>query len=145
MNHIKKYLIPFIHEEHGATAIEFGMISMIFITFVFGVMEAGRVMWTYNALQYGVENAARYALVNEDASESEILAVATTSMTDMHVSDSSFSGTALVEEQGGKDFIKITGSYTYNPAIIGFLPASWTNIDLQANVSQPLNFVEEEE
>ena len=45
----------------GTTAIEFALTAPVFFLLVFGIVEAGRLMWTQVALQHGVEMAARCA------------------------------------------------------------------------------------
>lgn len=146
MTDSKKNIIwHYARNQDGATAVEFALISMVFIFFVFGIMEAGRVMWTYNALQYGIENAARFALVTEDATETQVLDVAREGLTDMHIATPPFAGVVSYVTEDGQDFVRITGTYTYTPYSLAFMPESWSEITLTGEVNQPLNFIEEDE
>jgi Flp pilus assembly protein TadG len=45
--------------QHGAAAVEAALTLPTLFLFSFGIMTTGRAMWTQNALQYAVENAAR--------------------------------------------------------------------------------------
>ncbi|MGH6794891.1 MAG: TadE/TadG family type IV pilus assembly protein [Methylocella sp.] len=49
--------------NRGATAVEFALIGPSLVLLLFGTIEGGRMLWTQNALQYAVEQAARYAVV----------------------------------------------------------------------------------
>lgn len=48
----------------GATAVEFAFIASPLILMLLGIVDGGRMLWTQNALQYAVEQAARCAAVN---------------------------------------------------------------------------------
>jgi hypothetical protein len=62
----------------GNTAIEFAFVLPVLLLFIIGIMECGRVLWTQNALNYAVEEAARCAGVNSSlcGSTSQIQAFA---------------------------------------------------------------------
>jgi len=51
-------------ERTGNTAVEFAIILPAFLSVFLGIMEFGRLMWTKNALNYSVEEAARCAAIN---------------------------------------------------------------------------------
>lgn len=46
-------------DDRGATAIEFGMVAVPFFLFAFAIMGVGLQFFTINALEHGVESAAR--------------------------------------------------------------------------------------
>lgn len=46
-------------DRAGVTMLEFALLLPIFVLLVAGVAELGRVMWAQNALQHGVQMAAR--------------------------------------------------------------------------------------
>ena len=46
-------------DERGATAVEFGMVAAPFFVFAFAIMGIGLQFFTINALEHGVESAAR--------------------------------------------------------------------------------------
>jgi len=51
-------------DRAGATTVEFALVGLLFFALILGVIEIGRVLWTYNALHYAVQQAARCASVN---------------------------------------------------------------------------------
>jgi Flp pilus assembly protein TadG len=58
----------FREDKSGAAAVEFAFVGLALIFLLFGVVECGRMLWTQNALQYAVEQAARCAIVNTTTS-----------------------------------------------------------------------------
>ena len=51
-------------DRGGNAAIELALLLPVLLLFVLGIMECGRVLWTQNALNYAVEEAARCAGVD---------------------------------------------------------------------------------
>lgn len=49
--------------QRGATAVEFGIIAVLFFTLFFGIIEAGRFFYLYNTVQEVTRCAARAAAV----------------------------------------------------------------------------------
>jgi Flp pilus assembly protein TadG len=54
----------FARDTAGNPAVEFGLLLPALLTFVFGIAEGGRLLWTVNALHYSVQEAARCASIN---------------------------------------------------------------------------------
>lgn len=50
--------------EAGAAAIEYALILPAVLLFVIGIMDVGRLMWTYTTLYRAAEAAARCAAIN---------------------------------------------------------------------------------
>jgi Flp pilus assembly protein TadG len=48
----------------GSVAVEFGFVFPVLLVFVLGVMECGRLFWTYTTLYRATEAAARCGAVN---------------------------------------------------------------------------------
>jgi Flp pilus assembly protein TadG len=52
-----------LSRSDGTAAVEFAILMPVFLTFLLGIVEFGRLMWTQAALQFAVEAAARcYAI-----------------------------------------------------------------------------------
>ncbi len=64
------------HGSEGATAVEFALITPIFLVFVYGLLEFGRVLFTMAVLFFAAEEASRYSIVNYTATTTEIRQVA---------------------------------------------------------------------
>ena len=71
----KRFRLPgslgrFIHDRHGATAIEFAIVVGPFIFLVGGIIEVGLMLFTEYALQNAVQDAARQIQVGNVRSAS---------------------------------------------------------------------------
>jgi Flp pilus assembly protein TadG len=52
--------------RNGAAAVEFAIIAPALVMLLLGIMETGRAMWTQNALNFAVEQAARCAAIDQN-------------------------------------------------------------------------------
>lgn len=61
----------------GVATVEFAIVSMVFLTLLFGILEIGRLMYVYNSLQEVTRRAAREATVRwiDDQAEVKTLAL----------------------------------------------------------------------
>jgi len=55
----------------GASAAEFGIVLPLFLLFLFGIIDVGRWLWTYNHLEKAAQMGARMAVVTNAASGTE--------------------------------------------------------------------------
>jgi Flp pilus assembly protein TadG len=58
------------HSQRGAVALEFGLAFLFFFALLYGVMEFGRIVASYNILSGAAREGARYAIVHGSASGS---------------------------------------------------------------------------
>ena len=102
-----------VHSDRGATAVEFALVAPIFLIFVIGIIDLGRLFYIKNVMQSTVEQSARYAMVNPSASQSALEAYANTRATSL------FSGITFVADAPGTDVVNsinyrtITASYAF--------------------------------
>ncbi len=54
--------------ERGAALVEFAIVSTVFLSVMFGVIEFGRLFWTHNALRDAARRGVRYAAVRKNDS-----------------------------------------------------------------------------
>ena len=122
-------LMHFIRARRGAVAIEFALGLPIFLAMVYGVFEFVRIFWTQNTMEFAVQEAARYTIVNPKASNVEIAAIVQEKAVGLDVAritvkvvfeaDSTGTGSA-----GANGFVNITGIYKYTPVIPLVLPVA---------------------
>lgn len=61
--------------QRGATAIEFALVLVIFLTFLLAVVDFGRLLFTWNAAIEATRAGARYAVVcDSTANQAAVLA-----------------------------------------------------------------------
>lgn len=129
---LKKYL----HEEDGATAVEFGIVSILFLSFLFGIVETARIMWTWNGLQYAVGQAARYALTQDDPVSADVTDYTQTSLASMQVSPDPLVVTVTRTSVDGNDMIEVSSSYELD--LLLPLPGNLQSITLNNRASLAL-------
>jgi Flp pilus assembly protein TadG len=135
-----KMLLKYIRDEKGATAVEFGMVAILFVGFLFGVIELSRVYWTMNTLQYAIEDTARYALVNEDATDSDLQDYAAEKMAGINVDTEDLTVTTSQTTISGITFIEVNGSYNFTtlvPAISDEDDDGFADVTLTAQARMP--------
>ena len=102
-----------VHNEHGATAVEFALVAPIFLIFVIGIIDLGRLFYIKNVMQFSVEQASRYAIVNPSVTDTALEAYADAKAIPM------FNGITFDADAPGTDVVSsiyyrtITGSYTF--------------------------------
>jgi Flp pilus assembly pilin Flp len=57
-----------VRDERGATAAEFGLVALVFVSLIIGSIDLSRQIWEVNTTKTAVREAARLAAVNEMAS-----------------------------------------------------------------------------
>ena len=55
--------------EKGQALVEFAMVALLFFTLVFGIIEFGRALWTWNTIVQATRAGARYAAVEIPTSD----------------------------------------------------------------------------
>jgi Flp pilus assembly protein TadG len=55
---------PSLFHQRGNVAIEYGLVLPVMLLFILGIVDTGRLLWTYTTLQRAVEAAARCGVVN---------------------------------------------------------------------------------
>jgi len=59
-------------ESRGSAMIEFGFLCPVLFTILLGIIEAGRMFYVRQSLEYATEQAARYYMVTPGAAESDV-------------------------------------------------------------------------
>ena len=63
-----------MRKQLGATTVEFALVLMIFLTFLLGVLDFGRMLWTWNAANEATRWGARVAVVCDVDNDAFVLA-----------------------------------------------------------------------
>jgi Flp pilus assembly protein TadG len=54
-----------VRDEHGGPAAEFGLVLPLVIIFLLGIIDVGRLMWTWNTAEKATQMGVRYAVVTD--------------------------------------------------------------------------------
>lgn len=57
-------------QPRGATTVEFALVLLVFLTFLLGVVDFSRMLFTWNAANEATRAGARYAVVCDDTANS---------------------------------------------------------------------------
>ncbi|AOY91445.1 pilus assembly protein TadE [Cupriavidus sp. USMAA2-4] len=84
--------------QRGATAVEFALVSLIFFSVVLGILEFGRVLYTWNAVAEATRWGARQAVVCGQGSASVLarMQLIVPSLTTSNVSVQWYDGSGAV-------------------------------------------------
>ncbi len=130
---LKKYA----HKKDGATAVEFAIVAVLFITFMIGIFETGRALWIMNRMQFAVETATRTALTNVDITDGEIEDIIDDQMQRANVSMANITVTVNNPTAGGILFKEVIAVYDFQ-TLTGYLPGDWGNFDVTSTSRIPL-------
>lgn len=97
----------------GAVAVEFAMISLVLLTALLGVFEAGRAMWVVHTLQRATEDAARLAFTG--ATDAQIDAAVSEGLADLD--EDSVGKSIAAETVDGVSYKTITASFDFKPLL----------------------------
>lgn len=67
-----KKVIPECARQNGAAAVEFALIVMLFFALLIGIVEFGRVLFTWNSAAEATRRGARIAVVTDPANQATI-------------------------------------------------------------------------
>jgi Flp pilus assembly protein TadG len=59
LSRVRRVLRGFRRDDHGVTAIEFGLVAMPFFALLFAIIETALTFWTTQVLETAVSNASR--------------------------------------------------------------------------------------
>lgn len=132
LSDIFKCLRRINRDERGAIIVEFAILAPIFLIMVIGIIDFGRLFWIKSTMQFAVEETARYAMVNSDATTDDLEAYAEGEASTL----SGITFTASTSTSDGINFRTISASYSYS-FMIPIIPIG--NITLAAKSSTPVS------
>ncbi len=110
-------------DRNGTTAVEFAMLAPVLFSLIFGAIEFGRFLWTLEALNYAVQEAARCWVVQPDgkcATSTAVQSFAVGAAPQLGFAASDF--TVSVASCGHK----VVGSHRFQFIATGLIPFSPT-------------------
>ena len=115
------HLIRLIRNRRGAAAVEFAMLSTVYLTMLLGVVEVGRYVADKQDLMSAVHTTGRYAIVHGSSSSSPATAATLEQMVGNHlmlVSSSAVTATASFSPNNNPGSnVTISASYTWKPLV----------------------------
>ncbi|TVQ83504.1 MAG: pilus assembly protein [Micavibrio sp.] len=131
IRNIKQRMKRFARNENGATAVEFALVSVLFLSVVFAIMEFGRFFWISHQFQFAVEDTTRSAAVRGDMSPQDIEEAITEKMSLTGINAAALNINVAETQISGVNFIEVTGHYDFKP----FLPVPGLSDILTVNAA----------
>lgn len=60
------------NSQKGQTLVEFALAVMLFLTMLFGIIEFGRALWTWNTIVQATRAGARFAVTSDPTNDAAI-------------------------------------------------------------------------
>lgn len=133
-----KRMAGFFRRDDGVAAVEFALVSSLFLTFVVGVYAVGLYFLTWNRLQYGTELATRYAAVHDDATTSDLEGIITDSLSTVTDDIATLVIDVADTTSNGISFREVTSSYTFSWNL-PFIPAEMNSLTIEASSRTAIN------
>jgi Flp pilus assembly protein TadG len=121
--------------QSGGAFIEFAIAGPVVLLAVMGCLEFGRYFWIRNTLEYAVEEAGRYAILNKTATESDIQTQVRSKV--MGVDPSTISVSVVSTTGTNVTYKTITATSTGVSLVSGFLPMRTLALSAQTRVPVP--------
>lgn len=117
-----------MNRQGGAAVVEFALVVILLIMLLFGMIELGRALFTWNSAVDATRRGARIASIAAVGDKNTVLAEMRLSMPELTAADvnleysidGNFPGAACV--RGTCRFVRVSVNYVFVPAIF-FLPA----------------------
>lgn len=111
MGRFSAALKRFCGNSDGAAAVEFALVSMGFLTMLVFIYVAGLYFITFNCLQYGTEDAARYASIHEDATDGDLRDIVEDRFSLIPIDESELDVVLTDTSSNGVDFKEVQATY----------------------------------
>lgn len=118
----------------GQSLVEFGLILLPFLMVFIGLFDVGRAIYAYNTVANAAREAARYAIVDQTASEVQQVAVDSAAGLGLTLADVTYTSCAVKFCQ-----VTVTVSWDYTP--ITPLIADAFNPVISSTASMPIEVV----
>jgi Flp pilus assembly protein TadG len=124
---------PSFHDDSGATAVEFAIVSSVFITLVLGVFWIGWGLYCGADVRHAIERASRLYLSTPQASDQQFEAAVGASLTAVPLSDIGFSITKPTIS--GAAVAQIAWTYHYTVTVPFIQPVV---MDMSSQILAPI-------
>jgi Flp pilus assembly protein TadG len=128
-------------DRAGTAALEFAIAGPVVLLALIGCLEFGRYYWVRNTLEHAIEEAARYVILNKNASDADIQAQVRSKVSGIDPEKI----TVAVTPVPGSNVTFKTITATVDNAdsslsmITGFLPVKSLKLTAQTRIPVPTN------
>lgn len=87
MKPIAQHASAFAHDCRAATAVEFAVVSTVFLTFIMAIAYLGLMLFTFAGVHWAVEDASRVATINTAATQTQLQTAINNDLTSIGLPD----------------------------------------------------------
>ena len=111
--------------QSGQAIVEGALVMLVFLTITFGLMDFGRMVWSYTMISHGAREATRYAMVRgtssgHAATKSQIQGIVTSRSPGLDTSNTT-SDVTFTPDQSPGSTVKVVVTYNFYP-IAPYIP-----------------------
>ena len=121
-----------LRDDRGSVVVEFAILAPVFLIFIVGIIDFGRLFWIKSTMQFAVEQTSRYAMVNPNATTAALETYASSEASTL----SGITFTATTSTISGMNFRTIEATYVFS-FLIPAIPIG--DITLAAKSATPVN------
>jgi Flp pilus assembly protein TadG len=112
------------HRFRGQAMVEFAIVGSIFFMLIFGVIEGGRLLFTYHQINHAAREGARFAVANGsangNATDAQILSYIQGRTTGILLTSNNLTVSKLDGGNGPRQRVEVTIDYDFDP-IVGLI------------------------
>lgn len=124
----------FRRDEGGASAVEFAIVSPIFLALLYGVFQVGWALHCASSVRYALEESARAVMLDENFSSGAVEAKMRARLT--AIANPAIQVALSTEERTGMELVHLNATYVHE-MVIPFLPPYEVTFNQQASVARP--------
>lgn len=124
----------FRRDEGGASAVEFAIVSPVFLALLYGLFQVGWALHCASSVRYALEESARSVMLDENFSSGAVEAMMRARLTD--IANPEIQVDLSTEEQTGVELVHLHATYVHE-MVIPFLPSYEVTFNQQASVARP--------
>lgn len=131
---MNRFRIPFLRrarDPSGSVAVEFALLLPVYIAFMFGIIEYGRMIWIRNSMEFATEQAARYGAITSGATTATIITYAGTQLIGIDSSTVTFTVPTFTSTT-----VQVRGTHVFSTVISAYVPVPVPTITVNATISK---------
>ena len=127
-------------KQKGSVVVEASLTFLIFIVLILGIMDFGRIIWTYTTIAEGAREATRYAIVHgassgHQATVADIQGIVTSRTIGLSAADLTTTVTFTPDQTAGST-AKVAITYNFRP-VAPYIPSG--TISLKSTSQMVIN------
>jgi Flp pilus assembly protein TadG len=132
MNRSRNPYIRCTRNSSGSVAVEFALLLPVYIAFIFGIIEFGRMIWIRNTMEFAAEQAARYGAITTGATTATIEDKAKDPSYLIGVDPATVTFTATIAASN----VKVVGTHSFTTLISAYVPIPATTLTVTATFAR---------